>query len=207
MGRPSIASSARSGCSPRSTTRTSSATSPTAVDAAGTACLVVEWLEGEDLAPAASGDSGSSPAEALEVVRQAAAASTPCTRRGSSTGTSSRPTSSSSRRATARPGQGHRPGHRPRRGGGDADRRSASRWGRRSTCRPSRPAARSASPRAPTCSRSGCVLFELLSGRRPYTGDDFFAVLAKIVLQDPPRLARRAARRAAARWTRWCAGR
>ena len=34
----------------------------------------------------------------------------------------------------------------------------------------------------------GVVLFELLAGRRPFTGDDFFAVLAKIVLQDPPRL-------------------
>jgi tetratricopeptide (TPR) repeat protein len=35
----------------------------------------------------------------------------------------------------------------------------------------------------------GVVLFELLAGRRPFTGNDFFAVLAKIVLQDPPRLA------------------
>ncbi len=35
----------------------------------------------------------------------------------------------------------------------------------------------------------GVVLFELLAGRRPFTGTDFFAVLAKIVLQDPPRLA------------------
>ena len=34
----------------------------------------------------------------------------------------------------------------------------------------------------------GVVLFELLAGRRPFAGDDFFAVLAKIVLQDPPRL-------------------
>src|SRR5205807_1540828 len=34
----------------------------------------------------------------------------------------------------------------------------------------------------------GVVVFELLAGRRPFGGDDFFAVLAKIVLQDPPRL-------------------
>src|SRR5688500_13568630 len=32
------------------------------------------------------------------------------------------------------------------------------------------------------------VIFELLAGRRPFTGDDLFAVLAKIVLQEPPRL-------------------
>jgi tetratricopeptide (TPR) repeat protein len=34
----------------------------------------------------------------------------------------------------------------------------------------------------------GAVLFELISGRRPFTGDDAFAVLAKIVLAEPPRL-------------------
>jgi hypothetical protein len=34
----------------------------------------------------------------------------------------------------------------------------------------------------------GVMLFELIAGRRPFTGDDFFTVLAKIVLQDPPRL-------------------
>ena len=34
----------------------------------------------------------------------------------------------------------------------------------------------------------GVVLFELLARRRPFTGNDFFAVIAKIVLQDPPRL-------------------
>ncbi len=34
----------------------------------------------------------------------------------------------------------------------------------------------------------GVVLFELLSGQRPFVGDDMFAVLAKIVLQDAPRL-------------------
>ncbi len=34
----------------------------------------------------------------------------------------------------------------------------------------------------------GTVLFELLSGRRAFAGDDVFAVLAKIVLADPPRL-------------------
>ncbi|MFO0592937.1 MAG: protein kinase [Polyangiaceae bacterium] len=35
----------------------------------------------------------------------------------------------------------------------------------------------------------GAVLFELLTGRRAFTGDDVFAVLAKIVLSEPPRLA------------------
>jgi tetratricopeptide (TPR) repeat protein len=34
----------------------------------------------------------------------------------------------------------------------------------------------------------GAVLFELLSGRRAFAGDDVFAVLAKIVLSDAPRL-------------------
>jgi tetratricopeptide (TPR) repeat protein len=34
----------------------------------------------------------------------------------------------------------------------------------------------------------GVTIFELIAGRRPFTGDDYFAVLAKIVLQDPPRL-------------------
>ncbi|MEP7125427.1 MAG: protein kinase [Byssovorax sp.] len=34
----------------------------------------------------------------------------------------------------------------------------------------------------------GVMLFELIAGKRPFTGDDFFTVLAKIVLQDPPRL-------------------
>ncbi|MEI8257955.1 MAG: protein kinase, partial [Deltaproteobacteria bacterium] len=34
----------------------------------------------------------------------------------------------------------------------------------------------------------GVVLYELLSGRRPFVGHDPFAVLAKIVLEDPPRL-------------------
>jgi tetratricopeptide (TPR) repeat protein len=34
----------------------------------------------------------------------------------------------------------------------------------------------------------GVVLFELIAGERPFTGDDMFAVLAKIVLQDAPRL-------------------
>jgi tetratricopeptide (TPR) repeat protein/tRNA A-37 threonylcarbamoyl transferase component Bud32 len=34
----------------------------------------------------------------------------------------------------------------------------------------------------------GVVIFELCAGRRPYTGDHLFAVLAKIVLQEPPRL-------------------
>ena len=32
------------------------------------------------------------------------------------------------------------------------------------------------------------LLFELIAGKRPFTGDDFFTLLAKIVLQDPPRL-------------------
>ncbi len=34
----------------------------------------------------------------------------------------------------------------------------------------------------------GTVLFELLTGRRPYTGRDAFAVLAKIVLEEAPRV-------------------
>ncbi|APR79788.1 Adenylate cyclase [Minicystis rosea] len=34
----------------------------------------------------------------------------------------------------------------------------------------------------------GVVLFELVTGRRPFTGDDQFAILAKIVLGEPPRL-------------------
>ncbi|HEY4118123.1 MAG TPA: protein kinase, partial [Byssovorax sp.] len=34
----------------------------------------------------------------------------------------------------------------------------------------------------------GVVLFELCAGKRPFRGDDLFAVLAKIVLTDPPRL-------------------
>ena len=34
----------------------------------------------------------------------------------------------------------------------------------------------------------GVVAYELLSGRRPFAGQDPFAVLAKIVLEDPPRL-------------------
>jgi serine/threonine protein kinase/tetratricopeptide (TPR) repeat protein len=34
----------------------------------------------------------------------------------------------------------------------------------------------------------GVVLFELLAGRRPFTGEDQFAVLAKIVLTEAPRL-------------------
>jgi hypothetical protein len=34
----------------------------------------------------------------------------------------------------------------------------------------------------------GVVTYELLSGRRPFAGQDPFAVLAKIVLEDPPRL-------------------
>jgi serine/threonine protein kinase/tetratricopeptide (TPR) repeat protein len=34
----------------------------------------------------------------------------------------------------------------------------------------------------------GVVLFELLSGRKPYRGDDMVSLAMKIVLQDPPRL-------------------
>ncbi|MRG93850.1 protein kinase domain-containing protein [Polyangium spumosum] len=34
----------------------------------------------------------------------------------------------------------------------------------------------------------GVLLFELLSGKKPFVGDDAFSVLAKIVLQAPPRL-------------------
>ncbi|MFO0756168.1 MAG: protein kinase [Byssovorax sp.] len=34
----------------------------------------------------------------------------------------------------------------------------------------------------------GVVLFELCAGKRPFTGDHLFAILAKIVLQEPPRL-------------------
>jgi tetratricopeptide (TPR) repeat protein len=34
----------------------------------------------------------------------------------------------------------------------------------------------------------GVVLFEMIAGRRPFGGEDQFAVLAKIVLTDPPRL-------------------
>ncbi len=34
----------------------------------------------------------------------------------------------------------------------------------------------------------GAVIFELCTGRRPYSGEHLFAVLAKIVLQEPPRL-------------------
>ncbi len=34
----------------------------------------------------------------------------------------------------------------------------------------------------------GVLLYELLSGKRPFSGDDAFSVLAKIVLQAPPRL-------------------
>ncbi|MBK8257920.1 MAG: protein kinase [Polyangiaceae bacterium] len=34
----------------------------------------------------------------------------------------------------------------------------------------------------------GSVLFELLAGKRAFAGDDVFAVLAKIVLADPPRI-------------------
>jgi tetratricopeptide (TPR) repeat protein/tRNA A-37 threonylcarbamoyl transferase component Bud32 len=34
----------------------------------------------------------------------------------------------------------------------------------------------------------GVMLFELLCGRKPYTGEDMYAVLAKVVLQEPPRL-------------------
>jgi len=34
----------------------------------------------------------------------------------------------------------------------------------------------------------GVVLYELLTGRRPFTGADVFAILAKIVLEDPPRV-------------------
>jgi len=35
----------------------------------------------------------------------------------------------------------------------------------------------------------GVLLFELLSGKKPFAGEDAFSVLAKIVLQAPPRLA------------------
>ncbi len=34
----------------------------------------------------------------------------------------------------------------------------------------------------------GAVVFELISGRRAFTGEEVFAVLAKIILADPPRL-------------------
>src|SRR5262249_39185188 len=34
----------------------------------------------------------------------------------------------------------------------------------------------------------GVVLYELLSGRRPYTGDHTIVVISKIVLNDPPRI-------------------
>ncbi len=44
----------------------------------------------------------------------------------------------------------------------------------------------------------GVVLFELLSGQRAFSGDDMFAVLAKIVLAGPAAPPRRDARRAAA---------
>jgi len=158
------------------------------VDAAGTACLVVEWLEGEDLAHRQRRQRLSMP-EVLEVVQQAA----------------------QGLHALHEAGIVHRdvkPANLFLTAGSDGALRvkvidlGIARAAGEATLTTlgvtlgtpyymSPEQARGeerVTPRADVFSL-GVVLFELLAGRRPFTGTDFFAVLAKIVLQDPPRLA------------------
>ena len=62
------------------------------------------------------------------------------------------------------------------------------RSGRRTTCRPSRRAARATSTRARTSGRSGVVLYELLAGRKPFDGEQPLNVVHQILNATPPPL-------------------
>ena len=83
-----------------------------------------------------------------------------------------------------------RPTHRPRRAVRPVGRRatpahgSASSWAPPPTCPRSRPAA-SRSTSAPTSGPSASILFEMLSGRRPFAGATLTDVLAAVVTAEP----------------------
>jgi tetratricopeptide (TPR) repeat protein len=159
------------------------------IDATGRPCLVVEWLEGEDVAHRQRRERLTIP-EAIEVVRQAAVGL----------------------HALHRAGIVHRdvkPANMYLLAGGDDGRAlhvklidlGIARAAGESTLTSMGVALGTPFYMSPEQARGeervtaradqfslGVVLFELVAGRRPFTGDDFFAVLAKIVLQDPPRL-------------------
>ena len=78
--------------------------------------------------------------------------------------------------------------------------RCSARW---ATWRPSRCGARS-STRAPTCSRSGAVCYEMLAGRRAFTGETSVEVMAAIVQVRSAGTAGRPCRRRSNRVIRRC---
>ena len=158
------------------------------VDAAGRACLVVEWLEGEDLAHRQRRQRLST-AEALDVVRQAAAGLHTLHQAG----IVHRDVKPANLFLTAGEGGAFRVKVIDlglARAAGEATLTSLGvALGTPFYMSPEQARGEErVTPRADVFSL-GVVLFELLSGQRPFQGTDFFAVLAKIVLQDPPRLA------------------
>ena len=66
--------------------------------------------------------------------------------------------------------------HDPQRG---VDRRPESCWARRPTCRRSRPQGQAVDARSDVFS-FGAVVYELLSGRRPFSGDTAFATITAV---------------------------
>ena len=88
-------------------------------------------------------------------------------------------------------GQGHRLRHRPR---GDRRRASSARASatcsaRRSTCRPSRPHGEKLDGRSDLFS-AGIVLYQMLTGQRPFEGDSLVALAMKIAKEEPAPIAK-----------------
>ena len=157
------------------------------VDAAGTACLVVEWLEGEDLAQRQRRQRLST-AESLEVVRQAATGLHALHQAG----VVHRDVKPANLFLTAGEGVATRVKVIDlgiARAAGEATLTTLGvALGTPFYMSPEQARGEERVGARADVFSLGVVLFELLAGRRPYVGDDFFAVLAKIVLQDPPRL-------------------
>jgi tetratricopeptide (TPR) repeat protein len=158
------------------------------VDTAGSACLVVEWLEGEDLAHRQRRQRLST-AEALEVGRQAAMGLHALHQAG----VIHRDVKPANLFLTAGEGGALRVKVIDlgiARAAGEATLTSFGvALGTPFYMSPEQARGEERVTHRADVFSLGVVLFELISGRRPYTGNDFFAVLAKIVLQDPPRLA------------------
>ncbi|MEZ4301432.1 MAG: protein kinase [Polyangiaceae bacterium] len=156
-------------------------------DATGRPCLVLEWLAGEDLARRRAGQSVT---EGIEIARQAAAGLAAIHAAGLVHGDVKPSNVVVSREAGAGSavsvklidlGVARKIGER------DPAMRGLI-VGTPSYMSPEQARGEESIGPASDLFSLGIVLYELLAGRRPFTGSDPFVVLAKILLEDPPLL-------------------